>query len=76
MTSFHKALDIVMELPPDDRHTLIDIVLRRMIEERRSEIADEAREAVDLYKSGKLKSQTAEEAIKELEDQLRDDTEH
>ncbi len=75
MTEFHKALDMIMELPPEDRRSLIDIVKRRMIEERRDEIANEAHEAISLYIAGKLKQQTADNAVKELESLLGEDEE-
>jgi hypothetical protein len=66
MASFNKVLDLVMELPPGDRDTLLEIIKRRRIEERRKEIADEVQESLALYKSGKLVSQTADEVIQVL----------
>jgi hypothetical protein len=61
MASFNKVLDLVMELPPGDRDTLLEIIKRRRIEERRKEIAGEVHESLALYKSGKLVPQTADE---------------
>ncbi len=75
MKDFDKTLDLIMELPREDRETLIDIVKRRMIDERRDEIAHEIHESISLYKDGKLKEQTAEEAIKDLESSLGEDAE-
>ena len=72
MLSFHKVLDLVMGLPVADRDTLLDILNKRRIEERRKQLANEVRESLELYKSGKLSSQSAEEVIKELNSLLED----
>ena len=66
MVSFNKVLDLVMELPPDDRDTLLEIIKSRRIAERRKEIADEVHESLALYKSGKLVPQSADEVIQVL----------
>jgi hypothetical protein len=66
MASFDKVLDLLMELPPGDRDTLLEIIKSRRIEERRKEIADEVHESLALYKAGKLVPQTADEVIQVL----------
>ena len=66
MITLDKALDIVMELPPDERELLLDIVQRRQIEVRRAEIALNAREARALLEAGKLKVEPLDEALARL----------
>ncbi|MDZ7624438.1 MAG: hypothetical protein U5J96_08355 [Ignavibacteriaceae bacterium] len=66
MASFNKVLDLVMELPPGDRDTLLEIIKSRRIAERRKEIAVEVHESLAFYKSGKLVPQNADEVIQIL----------
>lgn len=66
MVTFDKALDMVMELPPDEREMLLDIVRRRQIEVRRAEIALNAREARALLGAGKLKVEPLDKALARL----------
>lgn len=60
------ALDVVMQLTPEQRELLIDIVQRREIEARRDEIAREVREAREALRRGELRPMTIDEAIEEL----------
>ena len=76
MISFNKVLDIVMELPPGDRDILLEILRNRRVEERRKEIAIEVRESVELYNSGKISPQSADEVIQELNSLSEDKSEH
>lgn len=66
MSTFEQALDMVVELPLEQQELLIDIVRRRTIDARRRESAQTSQEALVEFRSGKLKSQTASEAITEL----------
>ncbi len=66
VTTLDYALDVVMQLSPEQREMLFDIVRRREVEARRKEIAREAREALEALRRGELKAMTAEEAIEEL----------
>ena len=75
MISFNKVLDIVMGLPPGDRDILLEILRNRRVEERRKEIANEVRESVELYKSGKILPQSADEVIQELNSLSEDKSE-
>lgn len=81
MVTLEQALDIVMQLPLEQREMLIDIIHKRHIESRREEIALDAHEAILLWRglsatrcananasfhAGKLKPQPVEEIILEL----------
>ncbi len=66
MVTLEQALDIVMQLPLQQREMLIDIIHKRHIESRREEIARDAREAISAFHAGKLKAQPVGEIISEL----------
>ena len=67
MTTLEQVLDSVMELPLEQRGMLADILHNRYVAERRREIAANAEVSLDLFRTGKLKSQSAEELIAELQ---------
>ena len=64
--TFQKALEIVESLPEEQRESLIDIVKRRLIEERRDRLAQSIKEAKDEYKRGEIKRGTVEDLMHEL----------
>jgi CHASE3 domain sensor protein len=53
-------------LPVDEREMLESLLRRRRIETWRQETAAEARKAIKAFRSGKLKSQSAEKLIASL----------
>ena len=73
MITLDSVLDEVMQLYPNERQILIDLLCKRVIEERRDEMALEIREATSLYHSGNLKPETAEQAISRLHQSLEKD---
>lgn len=68
-----QVIDSAMQLPPDQREMLISILNKRQIEARRHEIAVDAQESLTAYRMGKLKAQSAEEAIRELRRALEEE---
>lgn len=62
-----QAIDTALQLPPEQREMLVDILRNRQIEARRQEIAAEARKSIAAFRKGKLKAQSAEEAIADLQ---------
>jgi transcriptional regulator with AAA-type ATPase domain len=71
MTSLDKVLDEAMDLPLEQQEMLIQILQRRMIERRRDEIATDAAATLAEFRAGKLKAQTANEAIASLREFLQ-----
>lgn len=67
-----QAIDVALQLPSEQREMLIDILRSRQIESRREEIASDARESMNAFRAGKLKAQSAEEAVVELHRALED----
>ena len=72
MITLDQAIDTVMQLPPEQREMLIDILHNRYIEERRNEIADDAQKSLAAFRAGSLKLQSANEVITELRESLDD----
>ncbi|MGL5944282.1 MAG: hypothetical protein ACRC2S_28705 [Waterburya sp.] len=67
MSNLDRVLDEAMNLPLEQREMLIQILQRRMIEQRRDEIAQDAKLSLAEFREGKLRIQTATEAISELQ---------
>jgi hypothetical protein len=65
--TFDKTLDAVMKLDYDSKELLIELVRKRLVEERRKKIAREAAKTRRNFQKGKLKPKTAAQVIKELE---------
>ncbi|MCB0003461.1 MAG: hypothetical protein KDI07_18070 [Anaerolineae bacterium] len=64
--------DAAMELSFDQREMLLEIILSRQIDTRRSEIVTDAETSLAEYRAGKLKPQMAEEVINKLRRELED----
>jgi hypothetical protein len=64
--TFQKALEIVESLPEEQRESLMDIVRRRLIEERRDRLAQSIEEAREEYKHGRVKRGTVDDLMHEL----------
>ncbi|HRJ44059.1 MAG: hypothetical protein KJZ86_23770 [Caldilineaceae bacterium] len=73
MTTLEQVLETVEELPLEQRGMLADILHSRYVAERRREIAADAQIALELFRGGKLKAQSAVELIAELRTLLEDD---
>ena len=66
MVTIDKILDEITQLDMDSRDMLIEILNKRRIEERRNDIADNARKTKKDFDAGKIKIYSAKEAIKKL----------
>ena len=54
-TPFQRALDVVEQLPVEDQANLIEIVQRRLIEQRREETACNARDTLQAFREGRAR---------------------
>ncbi len=61
-----QAIDTALQLPPEQREMLVDILRNRQIESRRKEIARDARRSIAAFRRGELKAGSAEEVIADL----------
>lgn len=66
MVTLDYAIDTVMQLKPQQREILIDIIRKREIERRREEIARDAKKSIAAFHAGELKPQPVEDIILEL----------
>jgi hypothetical protein len=64
--TFQKALEIVESLPEEQRESLMDIVKRRLIEERRDRLAQKIKGAREEYRRGKVRKGAVDDLINEL----------
>ena len=54
-TPFQQALDVIEQLPVEDQENLIEIVQRRLVEQRREEIACSAMDTLQAFREGRAK---------------------
>ncbi len=66
IATLDQAIDSAMQLRPEQRAMLVDILTRREAEARRQEIADDARRSLASFRAGEYQAQSAEEVIEEL----------
>jgi hypothetical protein len=71
-STFGEALDLIALLPLDAQEELIDIVQRRLIEQRRAEIAREAADTLQAVREGRASVGTAADLKRELLAELCD----
>jgi hypothetical protein len=72
MTTLDQALDTAMKLSYEQKQLLIEILWKRQIEERRDEIAANAREAIRAFHAGELKTETIDELLARLHTSVGD----
>jgi hypothetical protein len=72
MNTLDSTLDAAMNLSFSERIRLVEILAKRIIQEKRQKMINEAKESTELYEGGQLDSLTAEDAIKELHSILKE----
>ena len=65
--TFAEALEIIESLPEEQRETIIEIVKRRLIEEKREHLAQVVKEAREEYARGECRKGTVEDLMRDLE---------
>lgn len=73
VVTLDQAINTAAQLPPDQQDMLIDILSRRRIEARRNEIMTDASDSIIAFRQGRLKEQSAQDAIAELHQAIEDD---
>jgi len=63
---FDEVLDAVERLSPDDQESLVDILERRRIARRRSELAQDIQEARQEFQAGQIQARTSAEIMNEI----------
>jgi hypothetical protein len=70
LNKLDKVLDQAMELSLEQQEMLVQILKKRISENRREQIALDALVSLAEFQAGKLKIQTASEAIQELQEYM------
>ena len=65
-TTFNEALEILESFPEDQRESIIEIVRRRLIEERREQLTQTVKEAREEYARGEVRSGTVNDLMREI----------
>ena len=65
-SAFQVALETVEELTPEDQEMLVEIVRRRLIERRRTELAEDIAAAPEAYRHGDVRRGTVDDLMAEL----------
>jgi hypothetical protein len=65
-TPFERALDAIDQLSPADQDAVIEIVLRRQIARRRSEIAANAKDTLQAFREGRASYGTVDDLRRDL----------
>ena len=68
MTSsrFQEAIETVEALPPGDQELLVEIIRRRLTEQRRAELVADIAEARNAYQRGEVRRGTVADLMEEL----------
>lgn len=65
-TTFDEVLDIIESFPEEQRESIVEIVKRRLTEERRERLAQTVKEAREEYARGEVRRGTVDELIREI----------
>ena len=65
---FQKAIEGVERLPIDDQMLLVEIIRQRMIQHRRGELVTQVAEAREAYRTGNVRSGSADDLLHELDE--------
>lgn len=70
LNKLDKVLDEAMKLSLEQQEVLVQILKNRINENRREQIALDALTSLEEFQTGKLKIQTASEAVQELREYM------
>jgi hypothetical protein len=70
-SSFQELIESVEALPIEDREILMEIVNKRIIEQRREELVADMEASLEAYRQGDVRSGTVDDLLKDLEEDLR-----
>ncbi len=68
-TPFQQALEIVEQLSAEDQTSLIEIIQQRLIEQRRADIAANARATLRAFREGRARYGTPQDVRHDLLDE-------
>ncbi|MEI8003011.1 MAG: hypothetical protein WCG94_01615 [Methanothrix sp.] len=56
----------------DDQEILVEIIRKRIIEQRREELVSDMEESLEAYKKGEIRIGTVDDLLRDLDEDLRD----
>jgi len=65
-TTFDEALEIIESFPEEQRESMVEIVKRRLIEERRERLVQTIEEAREEYAHGEVRRGTVDDFMHEI----------
>jgi len=65
-TTFDEALEIIESFPEEQRESIVEIVKRRLTEERRERLAQTVKEAREEYARGEVRRGTVDDLMHEI----------
>jgi hypothetical protein len=65
-SSFQELIESVEALPLDDQQILMDIINRRIIEQRRDELVADMEESLEAYRKGEVRIGTVDDLLRDL----------
>jgi len=70
-SDFQELIESVEALPLDDREILMDIINRRIIEQKREELVADMEESLQAYRKGEVRIGTVDDLLRDLDEDLR-----
>jgi ribosome recycling factor len=64
--TFNEALEIIESFPDEQKESIIEIVKRRLTEERRERLAQTVKEAREEYARGEVRQGTVDDLMLEI----------
>jgi len=68
--TFEQVVEMIRQFPAEQQEMLIDLIRGWRIETRRREIARDAQESLEAFRSGQVEPQSAQAVISELRQSL------
>ena len=70
--SFQELIESVEALALDDREILVEIINKRIIEQRREELENDMEESLEAYRKSEVRVGTVDDLLRDLDEDLRD----
>ena len=71
-SNFQQLIESVEALPIDDQEILVEIINKRIIEQRREELVADMEESLEDYRRGDVRIGTVDDLLRDLEEDLKD----
>ncbi len=68
ISTFQQALEVVEALEPEEQEILVNIVSRRLSQQRRNELINEVAQAKSDYEQGKVRRGSVADLMSELDE--------